>query len=117
MMLRGLFLTSEQPADTARFYREVAGLPMEQVGESGGYVYWRLDDGRMQLAIHDAKAFSDYTFPVVCGSNATQLYFHIEDQQAFRARLEQLGIEPYSLDDVVVTVTDPDGRKVLFGTA
>ena len=54
MMLRGVFLTSEQPADTARFYREVAGLPMEQVGESGGYVYWRLDDGRMQLAIHDA---------------------------------------------------------------
>jgi len=45
MMLRGVFLTSEQPADTARFYREVAGLPMEQVGESGGYVYWRLDDG------------------------------------------------------------------------
>ena len=34
-----------------------------------------------------------------------------------RARLEQLGIEPYSVDDVVVTVTDPDGRKVLFGTA
>ena len=32
-------------------------------------------------------------------------------------RLRDTEVEPYSVDDVVVTVTDPDGRKVLFGTA
>ena len=117
MTFRGVFLTSDQPGETARFYRDVANLPLEEVGEAGTYVYWRLDDGRVQLAIHEAKPFSDYTFPVVRESNTTHLYFHIVDQREFRDRLERLGIEPYAVDDVVVTVVDPDGRKVLFGTA
>ncbi len=31
-------------------------------------------------------------------------------------RLGELGIEPIGVDDVVVTVADLDGRRVMFGT-
>ena len=114
---RGVFLTSENPEATARFYEQVALLPLETVGTKGQYVYWRLDRNGMQLAIHDAKAFAEYAFPALRGSNQTHLYFKIEDQQAFLAHLERLGISPWSVDDIVITVVDPDGRKVMFGTA
>jgi hypothetical protein len=114
---RGVFLTSEAPEATAAFYERVASLPLEVVGSPGEYRYWRLDRDGMQLAIHEASAFSTYTHPSLPGSNLTHLYFRIEDQGAFLVRLDELGIRPASVDDVVVTVTDPDGRQVLFGTA
>ncbi|MFT3876666.1 MAG: VOC family protein [Propioniciclava sp.] len=113
---RGVFLTGADPAATARFYREVAGLPLEQAG-GDGYTYWRLDRDGMQLAIHDAQAFADYAYPPNRGSNLTHLYFTIEDREAFVVQLNDLGIEPLTVDDVVVTVVDPDGREVMFGTA
>lgn len=115
-MFRGVFLTSADPAATARFYRDTAGFPLEQAGE-GGYTYWRMDRNGLQLAIHDAQAFADYTYPPDRGSNLTHLYFTIEDHEDFIAHLRDLGIEPLHVDDVVVTVVDPDGRKVMFGTA
>lgn len=34
----------------------------------------------------------------------------------FIGHLGGLAIEPLAADDVVVTVADPDGRKVMFGT-
>ncbi|MFE0016850.1 VOC family protein [Mesorhizobium sp. NPDC059054] len=114
---RGIFLTSARPAETADFYRRVAGLPLEQVGAHGSYVYWRLDRDGVQLAIHEAEAFGAHTHPPLSGSNLTHLYFKIDDRQAFLTRLKELGIEPSATDDVVVTVEDPDGRKVMFGTA
>lgn len=114
---RGVFLTSDNPEATARFYEQVALLPLEAVGKKGQYVYWRIDRSGMQVAIHDAKAFADYAYPPLAGSNVTHLYFKIEDQQAFLARLDGLGLSPLSVDDVVVTVVDPDGRKVMFGIA
>jgi hypothetical protein len=117
MLLRSLFLTSDNPARVAQFYREVAGLALEEVGSGSGYLYWKIDDGQMQLAIHGAKEFADYTFPPNKGSNLTHLYFQIEDQAAFLGHLNNCGLEPYAVDDVVVTVEDPDGRKVMFGTA
>jgi hypothetical protein len=116
-MLRGVFLTSTQPARTAAFYRDVAGVALDEVGDPGSYVYWKVDDGRMQLAIHDAKAFADYSFPPVAKSNLAHLYFQIPDQASFLERLRGCGITPHSVDDVVVTVVDPDGRWVMFGTA
>jgi len=114
---RGVFLTSEQPARTTAFYRDVAGLALETVGEGGAYVYWRIDVDGIQIAIHDANAFADYSHPALAGSNLTHLYFKIADLRAFLAHLDVLGLQPYAIDDVVVTVLDPDGRKVLFGTA
>lgn len=114
---RGIFLTSEKPEATAKFYERVAALPLEAVGTPGVYVYWRLDRDGMQLAIHDAKAFADYAHPPLAGSNLTHLYFKISDQKAFLAHLESLQVKPASVDDVVVTVRDPDGRNVMFGTA
>ena len=113
---RGVFLTSVDPAATARFYRDVAGFPLEQAGE-GEYTYWRLDRGGMQLAIHEAQAFADYAYPPNRDSNLTHLYFTIEDCEHFIVHLRGLGIEPLHVDEVVVTVVDPDGRKVMFGTA
>lgn len=113
---RGVFLTSTDPAATAQFYRDIAGFPLEQAGE-GGYSYWRLDRDGMQLAIHNAQAFAAYTYPPIRDSNLTHLYFHVEDHDAFIAHLRDLGVEPFAVDDVVVTVVDPDGRKVMFGTA
>ena len=114
---RGIFLTSEKPEATAKFYEQVASLPLEAVGKPDEYIYWRLDRDGMQLAIHDAKAFSVYTYPPLAGSNLTHLYFKVEDQKAFLAHLQSLHIQPMSVDDVVVTIIDPDGRKVMFGTA
>ena len=95
----------------------MALFPLEAIGEPGGYIYWRLDCNGMQLAVHDAKAFASYAYPSVASSNLTHLYFKIEDQQAFIAHLKRLGISPLSFDEVVVTVSDPDGRAVMFGTA
>lgn len=113
---RGVFLTSADPAATARFYRDIAGFPLERAGE-GGHSYWRLDRDGMQLAIHDAQAFAAHAYPPNRDSNLTHLYFHIEDRDAFTAHLRDLDVEPFAVDDVVVTVVDPDGRKVMFGTA
>lgn len=42
--LRGIFLTSEDPAAAARFYQDVAKLKLEKVGSEGGYVYWKIDE-------------------------------------------------------------------------
>jgi hypothetical protein len=116
-MLRGVFLTCERPEATARFYEQVAALPLERVGVEGQYVYWRIDQGGMQLAIHDARTFADYTYPSEAASNLTHLYFKIDDQQTFLDHLEALGMVPLAQDEVVITVVDPDGRKVMFGTA
>lgn len=113
----GVFLTSEKPEATAKFYEQVALLPLETVGTPGEYIYWRLEHAGMQLAIHEAKAFADYAYPPLAGSNLTHLYFKIEDQKAFLAHLESLQIKPVAVDEVTVTVSDPDGRKVMFGTA
>lgn len=115
--LRSVFLTSEKPEATARFYEQVAALPLERAGVEGQYVYWRIDRGDVQLAIHDARAFAHYAYPAQAGSNLTHLYFKIDDQQEFLRHLESLGVPPVSTDDVTVTVIDPDGRWVLFGTA
>ena len=117
VVLRGVFLTGENPAQTAKFYREVACLDLEQVGDESEYAYWKVDRDGMQLAIHGARQFAGYTHPAVAESNVTHLYFKISDQQQFLAHLRQCGIAPYATDDVVVTVVDPDGRKVMFGTA
>lgn len=114
---RGIFLTSANPAETAAFYRHVAGLPLEQVGTPNSYIYWRLDRDGVQLAIHDAAAFAAYSQPPLAGSNLTHLYFQIDDRETFLARLKELAIEPFATDDVAITVTDPDGRKVMFGMA
>jgi len=65
---RGIFLTSGHPAATADFYRRVAGLAHERAGEEGGYAYWRLDRGGVQLAIHEAGAFADHAYPPLAGS-------------------------------------------------
>ena len=116
-VLRGIFLTSEAPAKTAQFYRDVAGVDLEQVGNPDTYAYWRIDRAGLQLAIHDAKAFAGYTYPARPDSNLTHLYFQIPSQTDFLAHLDRLEIMPLLRDDVVVTVVDPDGRKVMFGTA
>jgi hypothetical protein len=116
MKLRGIFLTSERPELTANFYRDVFSIALEQVGSSS-YVYWKIDDGQMQLAVHDAQSFAAYTYPPQTDSNLTHLYFKIDDQPAFLDHLKQQDIEPYAIDDIVVTILDPDGRKVMFGTA
>jgi hypothetical protein len=115
--LRGIFLTAAHPATTAKFYRDVAGLDLEQAGVQGQYVYWRIDRDGLQLAIHDAQLFADYTNPARTESNVTHLYFKIESQQAFLEHLKRVGVAAFRTDDVVVTVLDPDGRHVMFGTA
>jgi catechol 2,3-dioxygenase-like lactoylglutathione lyase family enzyme len=116
-LLRGIFLTSEMPEATARFYRDVVGLELEQIGNPGGYIYWKVDKDGLQIAIHDAARFAEYTHPARHDSNVTHLYFKIENQPQFLEHLNRLSIDAYATDDVVITLTDPDGRKVMFGTA
>jgi len=99
------------------FYRDIAGLPLEQIGDSNTYCYWKLDKNGLQIAIHDARQFSAYTYPCRRESNVTHLYFNIESQQQFLEQLEHSGLVPAAIDEIVVTVADPDGRMVMFGTA
>ena len=113
---RGVFLTSSNAEATATFYRDVAGIPLEAI-TAGDYTYWRLDHDGMQIAIHDAQAFAEYAYPPEPGSNLTHLYFTIDDRGAFLNHVRELHVEVVAQDDVVVTVLDPDGRKVMFGTA
>jgi hypothetical protein len=115
--LRGIFLTSEQPEVTARFYREVAGIELQQMGNPPGYVYWKLDHAGIQLAIHEGKPFAPYAHPANHDSNVTHLYFNITSQEEFLRHLQSLNLSPHAIDEVVVTVRDPDGRMVMFGTA
>jgi hypothetical protein len=116
-MLTGIFLTSEHPEITASFYEQVAALEIKKIGVEGQYTYWRTDGDDTQLAIHDASKFAEYTYPALSESNLTHLYFKIDDQKDFLSHLGQFHIIPVSIDDVVVTLVDPDGRKVMFGTA
>jgi hypothetical protein len=116
-VLRGIFLTSENPDQTANFYRTVAGLDLEEIGSADTYRYWKIDKEGVQLAIHDAEKFADYTHPVQRDSNVTHLYFQVASQPQFLEHLKTMQVDPISTDDVVVTVVDPDGRKVMFGTA
>lgn len=115
--LRGIFLTAEKVERTAHFYQTVAGLDLQPIGDADTYIYWKLDTNGLQLAIHDAAKFADYSHPVCPDSNVTHLYLTVADQGAFLVHLNQLNITPYAIDDVVVTMVDPDGRKVMFGTA
>jgi len=115
-ILRGIFLTSQDPQRTASFYQNLALLKLVQVGHGEG-AYWKSDEGGVQFAIHNATKFSAYSDPPLPGSNLTHLYFNIIDQQQFLERLQAANLAPYDTDDVVVTVMDPDGRKVMFGTA
>lgn len=113
---RGVFLTCGDAEATASFYREIAGVPLEAVS-SDEYTYWMMDVDGLQVALHDANAFADYSFSPNPTSNLTHLYFRIPDLQAFLAHVQSLGAPLVDVDDVVVTVEDPDGRKVMFGTA
>ncbi len=92
-------------------------MELEQIGSPGEYVYWKTDRNDVQLAIHDAKLFSKYTHPVCLESNVTHLYFKITSHSEFLQHLAALEIAPFCIDEVVITVTDPDGRKAMFGTA
>jgi Glyoxalase-like domain len=116
-LLRGIFLTSDEPERTATFYRQVAGLELEQFGDASEYLYWKIEKGGVQLAIHDAEKFAEYAHPARLDSNVTHLYFKIESQDQFLDHLKRLDVTPNATDDVVITVADPDGRMVMFGTA
>lgn len=50
--LRGIFLTSKEPELPAKFYRDVAGLELEQIGDSEEYVYWKVDKAGAAGAPH-----------------------------------------------------------------
>ena len=116
---RGVFLTCTDAEATAAFYREIADLPLTTEGDEE-YTYFVVEAGEtggVQLALHSAEAFADYAFPPVAGSNLIHLYFRIPDQAEFLERIKDAGTPLVEVDDVVVTVEDPDGRKVMFGTA
>ena len=113
---RGVFLTCTDAEATAAFYREVADLPIEVAGDDD-YTYFVADVDGVQIAFHGAEAFADYSFPPVAESNLTHLYFRIPDQAEFLERIRDAGTPLIAVDEVVVTVEDPDGRKVMFGTA
>ncbi|MGC3020802.1 VOC family protein [Brevibacterium sp. FAM 24630] len=113
---RGVFLTCADAEATAAFYRDIAGQPLTTAG-SDEYTYFLVETEGVQIAFHSAEAFADYAFPPVAESNLTHLYFRIPDQAGFLERIRHAGVPIVAVDDVVVTVEDPDGRKVMFGTA
>ena len=62
-IFKGVFLTSETPEETAKYYREVASLELEEIGAPADYVYWKADSNGLQIAIHDARKFAEYAYP------------------------------------------------------
>ena len=70
---RGVFLTATDPSATAKFYQEIAGLPLEKPAAKNSYVYWKFDVNGLQFAIHEAQAFAKYAHPPLAGSNLTHL--------------------------------------------
>ncbi|WP_350270139.1 VOC family protein [Brevibacterium sp. CBA3109] len=113
---RSVFLTCDDVEATADFYRDVAGVGLEAVS-SDEYTYWMLDIDGVQIALHDAKSFADYSHPPDPASNLTHLYFRVPDLEEFLDHVQSVGAPLVEVDDVVVTLEDPDGRKVMFGTA
>src|SRR5699024_11190960 len=75
----GVVLTCTDAEATAAFYRDIADLPLEATGDED-YTYFAADVDGVQIALHGAEAFADYSFPPVAESNLTHLYFRIPDQ-------------------------------------
>lgn len=115
-VFRGIFLTSDAPLETAQFSTEIAGVKLEEVS-GGGYTYWKFDEGPTQLAIHEASSFAEYAHPANLESNLTHLYFKVASKDDFLRHLKSFNLSPHTVDEFNVIVLDPDGRKVLFGTA
>ena len=61
------------------------------------------------------RKFAECAHPNSSDSNLTHIYFKIGNQKSFVEHFRRLAVAPYATDDVVVTLTDPDGRKVMFG--
>lgn len=113
---RGVFLTCKDAEATADFYRDVAGVSLVTSG-SDEYTYWTLDVDGIQIALHEASAFAEINLPTDPESELTHLYFRIPDLEEFLSHVKSVGAALIDVDDVVATVEDPDGRKVMFGTA
>lgn len=119
--LSGTLLTSRNPNRTAKFYLNIAGLKLQKIRHGDTPEHWEGHSQGIHFAIHNAKFFAKYTYPAVTKSNLTHLYFSISDVKQFNERLRKhklrLFCPPESVaGETVMTVQDPDGRKVMFGT-
>jgi predicted enzyme related to lactoylglutathione lyase len=117
--LQAILITSENPEKTVNFYRDVAGLHIEEE-KHGGPHHWAAETNGVHFAIHNAKGFSDGTFPANRASNLTHMYFNVSNMADFLTHLQKLGIEKVKeVEDLgfieIVEVRDPDGRVVQFG--
>ncbi len=54
---KSIVLTSQAPADTAAFYRDVLGLPLEEERHRGTDRHWACQVGSLHFAIHDRAGF------------------------------------------------------------
>jgi catechol 2,3-dioxygenase-like lactoylglutathione lyase family enzyme len=108
--IRHIAISTEDPEQTAAWYKEVFGLV--EVGKASSGVY--LTDGDVNLAILRIKSKDDPT-RAVCGVH--HFGFLVEDPQATYRRLEEAGAPrlpdiPLTHENVEVRYEGPDGISI-----
>jgi catechol 2,3-dioxygenase-like lactoylglutathione lyase family enzyme len=117
--LKSVVLTSDDIDETARFYREVLQLPLEEEQHRGTARHWAGQLGSMHFAIHDRKTF---WLPTGAEREAASVVvsFTVDDMDALVAHLASIGVEITDRRKIgpmsFVSMRDPDGRHVCCGT-
>jgi catechol 2,3-dioxygenase-like lactoylglutathione lyase family enzyme len=128
---KSIVLTSDTPDATAAFYREVAGLPLEEERHRGTVRHWACQVGSLHFAIHERKTFwlsatptgegkGEATSAPAPGDSVTVVSFTTDDLNGVLERLASRGVEVAARTKIgpmsFVAVRDPDGRHLCFGT-
>lgn len=117
--LSAILLTSANPSVTARWYEKTLGIEFQKEAHEGP-THWACETGGMHFAIHNAKSFAKYCHPIR-KANATHLFFTISEIDRFLSKVKKMKLKPaLPIEEVgrskMVTLRDPDGRMVIFGT-
>jgi catechol 2,3-dioxygenase-like lactoylglutathione lyase family enzyme len=117
--VKSVVLTSQTPDATARFYRDVLQLPLEEEQHRGTARHWACQLGNIHFAIHEQRSF---WLPSTAAAEppATVVSFTVNDLDAFLAHLATCGLEVVARTNIgpmkFIALRDPDGRNVCCGT-
>jgi catechol 2,3-dioxygenase-like lactoylglutathione lyase family enzyme len=115
---KSVVLTTDHPDQTAHFYREVLGLPIEPERHRGADRHWAGPVGDLHFAIHPRQGF---WLPTPAHGAADTIVSFTAAVEPFEARFAAHGIEVIGRSKIgpmsFIAVRDPDGRNICIGTA